>query len=252
MNFYEFIGAFIGDGSIIYNPPRTYRVEFAGNAKEQKDYFLKISNLLYKLTKKRPLTRIKKEKLGESLRLEFNNKKFVEYLINEIKIKFKNKSHNTEIPKQFLQWKYSKHIIRGIFETDGSLYFSKSKKFKYPTYPRIEIKTCSEKLLNQIKNILKQKDFKVTSNSVVSDTTIRLYLSGPMMLKKWVNEIGFSTEKNLTKYLLWRRLGYYKPKITLRSRLWLLKGSVVESGKASACRAEDCGFKLAEGSKLWL
>ena len=71
----------------------------------------------------------------------------------------KNKTFNAAIPEKYDEWKYTKHIIRGIFETDGSLFFSKSKRSKYPAYPRIEIKSASKRLIAQISNALKQKDF---------------------------------------------------------------------------------------------
>ena len=43
------------------------------------------------------------------------------------------------------------------------------------------------------------------------------------MLEKWIKEIGFSSKKNITKYLLWKKLGYYIPKSTLKERESLLK-----------------------------
>ena len=43
------------------------------------------------------------------------------------------------------------------------------------------------------------------------------------MLQKWITEIGFSSNKNWSKYFLWKKLGYYVPRITLPERLSILK-----------------------------
>ena len=134
------------------------------------------------------------------------------------------KAEKVEIPSKYMKWNYCKHIIRGIFESDGCLYFSKSKVFKYPTYPRIEIKTLSKKLANQLFTILKRNNFKVNKRTNRSDGTTNVYLSGDAMLEKWLNKIGFSSHRNLTKYLLYKKLDYYIPKISYKERLVLLKG----------------------------
>ena len=51
----------------------------------------------------------------------------------------------------------------------------------------------------------------------------KIYLSGEIMLNKWIKEIGFGNINTITKYNLWKKLGYYIPKITLNQRRKLLK-----------------------------
>ena len=51
----------------------------------------------------------------------------------------------------------------------------------------------------------------------------KIYLSGEIMLEKWVKEIGFSNLATITKYDLWKKLGFYIPKITFEERKKLLK-----------------------------
>ena len=58
--------------------------EIVGDAKDDQEYFSKISELLLKLTNKKPKRLVRKEKLGNSLRLHLYSKKFVEYIINDI------------------------------------------------------------------------------------------------------------------------------------------------------------------------
>ena len=130
-----------------------------------------------------------------------------------------NKTFSISIPKKLMPWKYSRHIIRGIFETDGCIYFSYSRKSKYPTYPRIEIKSSSKILVSQIVNTLKIRNFKFYCKKSKGKRTFSITLSGEKMLKKWVNEIGFSNQRNISKYKFWKEKRFYIPKMPLKDRL---------------------------------
>jgi len=184
MNIYELIGIIIGDGNIMYNKKhRNYWLEITGNAEEDLDYFMRIKKIIEKKSKNKVRIWIKKEKLGKGLRLRINDKKFVEYLIYKLGPPFGKKTFSIEIPKKFLIWKYSRYIIRGICESDGCIYFSKSRLIEYSTYPRIEIRTSSNKLIKQVILILKKQDFNI--QLLKCGKTAKLYVSGPEMLNKW-------------------------------------------------------------------
>ena len=92
------------------------------------------------------------EKYGKTLKMTFSNKKFILFLLNDLNLNFKNKTFEGEIPEDFLGWSKSKHVIRGLFETDGSLYFTRTKPSNLAKYPRLEIKTSSKKLSLQLVN----------------------------------------------------------------------------------------------------
>lgn len=229
MNLYELIGLIIGDGSIIYKTnKRIYRLTISGDVKEDREYFEVISKFIYSLCNKKPKIRERKVIIGgalkgHSLELYINNKKFVEYLINELEISYgKDKAFKVKIPNKFLNWEFSKHILRGILESDGSLFFSKSKVIKYPSYPRLEIRTSSVNLAHQVFGILKCRNYKVILMKTKYGD-FKVYLSGEKMLNKWIEEIGFSNWNTISKYELWNRLGYYIPRISLVQREKALK-----------------------------
>ena len=92
----------------------------------------------------------------------------------------------------------------------------------YPSYPRIEIRTSSKNLAFQIFKLLKNKNFKIQFMKT-KYKDYKVYLSGEVMLNKWVKEIGFSNINTTSKVNLWRKLGYYIPRITLEQRRKLLK-----------------------------
>lgn len=217
-NIYELIGVIIGDGYIKYMPKHgVYTLEITGNAYHEVDYYEKIKNFLSFHTKKTPKVYVKNETKGKSLKLILNSKEYVELLINRYKIPYQNKGSTVKIDDKFIPWRYSRHIVRGIFETDGSLFFSKISGIR--KYPRLEIKTASDRLAYQIIEILSNKGFRVNIISPKKDKCYRIYLSGPKMLEKWVNEIGFSTINNISKYLFLKKVGVYVPKMPFEERV---------------------------------
>ncbi len=256
----ELIGLIIGDGHIAYNTDkRIYRLTISGDVKEDKKYFKKISNVIFKITNRRP--KIRKRKVivrgvhkGNSLVLYIDYKKFMEYLINKLELTYgSDKAFKVIIPNKFLNWNYSKYILKGIFESDGSLYFSKSKVIKYPSYPRLEIRTSSRRLAYQIFEILKKRNYRIQIMKTKYNN-FKVYLSGEEMLNKWINEIGFSNINTMTKHKLWQKLGYYIPRITAKQRQKVLKskinpyyykGSVAQSGKCPRLQSGLSGFKIS-------
>src|SRR3989338_5041782 len=223
LNFPELVGIILGDGHIYHYPSHhIYGLEISGNASEDREFFERIADYLEPIAGKRPKIRVKNHELGKSLQLLVYGKNFAYKLIN-LGIPFKNKSFTATIPSQYLPWCHSKHVLRGLFETDGSLYFSKLGG-KH-TYPRLEIKSSSNQLIKQIFDIFSKHGYNPHTISKKSDKTSAVYLSGSHKIDKWAKEIGFGSKKNLSKYLLWKKLGYYLPKSTLEERLKRLHNS---------------------------
>ena len=193
----------VGDGCVRYYPEkRVYTIEITGNADDEKDYFEKISNFLQKKFNKTPRIYIKHLSNGKALKLALNGKAICEYFM-DMGIT-KAKTYTATVPSCIQNWQQAKDFLRGLFEADGSLYFSKSKQIPHPNYPRLEIKTVSPDLARGVYKILSKNGFNVQFR--YDGITNRIYLSGEKMLYKWMREIGFSSEKNQTKYLLWKRL----------------------------------------------
>jgi len=207
MDIYELIGIIIGDGHIIFDPKESqYRLEIFGNASEDNEYFNDIADFIEKLIKIRPHIRRRSGKEANCLVLYINNKGLIEHLINGFRLPYGNKTYNVKIPKNLVNWKFSRNIIRGIFESDGSLYFSRIKNHKYPKYPRVTIRSVSKSLIKQLKWILEKKGFSVHKHKDKNGLAIKLYISGYFMFNKWLKEIGFSNPKTISKILLRNKL----------------------------------------------
>lgn len=195
----ELIGAIIGDGCIRYKPEMNqYYLEIVGNKDEEKQYFDHLKNILK--TEFNLDAHIKTRARG--LRLKVYSKLFVEFLINELNLHYnKEKGQNIIIPKQIIQnSELLKYCIRGITDTDGSLFLS--KKSHREDYPAIEISTTSKGLTLQLKEVLSNK-FRIGFRTYQPKgflTIYRLSLNGEGMVDKWYNEIGFSNQRNINRY----------------------------------------------------
>ena len=117
-------------------------------------------------------------------------------------------------------------------DTDGSLSF-KSKDGRPHDYPVIKISMASKNLISQVHKLLKNMGFKAYLNLDervydkrfdMFDVKSTLYLNGKTNLIKWVEKIGFSNEKHMTRYRVWELTGICPPKTTLIKRKSILNG----------------------------
>ena len=154
----------------------------------KKEFNLKSSIQLGKKEKVRTLKIFSKSLLNELIRIGFPLGK---------------KGQKLKIPKKFLKlpWKYQKFIIRGLFDTDGSIYARKDENYKYP---HISITTKSKKLMKQLYILLRKRGYPVwvtkPNNSKLAES---LVLKGIENTKKWMEDIGSSNHKHIFKYQHW-------------------------------------------------
>jgi len=195
----ELIGAIIGDGSIRYCPEiNQYYVEIVGNINEENEYFNYLNDIFVKELDLKTSIKIR----GRGLRLRVYSKAFVEFLVYQLKLPYnKYKCANIMIPDVILNdYLLLNSCLRGIMDTDGSLFFADKGYRK--DYPTIEISTISSKLAQQLNTILSIK-FRVGFRNYKQDKFQRIYrisLNGEKMVDEWYKEIGFSNKRNLNKY----------------------------------------------------
>ncbi len=187
----ELIGCIIGDGNI-YDKSVSY-VELAGDADKDRLYF---ENVLYGLVKNELEYEPKIFFHSGALRLRINNKMFVRFL-NGIGIPSGyGKSKSVLVPPSLIgsSIEVKKSYIRGIFDTDGSVYYDKRSLYKKP-YIRIELHMFNDMLLSQIRGVLVSLGLPVA----YSVKRQALYFNGYENVKKYIDEIGFSNPRHLKK-----------------------------------------------------
>ena len=201
----ELVGAIIGDGNI-YRKFNKYRIGFTGDIINDREYFEYLSKLIKKEWNKDAKIGI----AGRGLRIVINSKDTCNFLINDLELPYgEGKGEKVVIPKKIIgNWNLCKNTIRGIVDTDGSVFVSKKPRIE--RYPSIEIGTTSTNLAIQLKEILEARGFRVnkirvamSKNSVLPIN--RIALNGKVQLRKWLDEIGFSNP-----YKMKRALSYLK------------------------------------------
>ena len=184
----ELIGVIIGDG-YIYRKNRKYQIGIVGSPITDKEYFERLKQLILQEWGKE----VKEIFRYRGLRMVFNSKEVCTFLIDELKMFHgKGKCQNTTIPLQiYNNWNLAKNTLRGIADTDGSVFVSKKPGIE--KYPSIELTTTSEKLSTQLKNLLISQGFranarlekriKINPNALPS---YKIALYGQKNLKKWM------------------------------------------------------------------
>lgn len=196
----ELIGAIIGDGHI-HTLNCKYVVGFTGHPVKDWSYFLYLQKLISEVWGLKPRVYVR----SNGVRMRFNSKSVVKRLINYFELPCnKGKCLSVRIPRKIIcDWWGVKEVIKGIFDTDGSVFTS--NKPGASNYPSIEITASSKQLAFQLKKILERKGFKLakvrnykSKNS--RNTTYKVPLYGFKNLEKWFAEIGSSNPTKHNKF----------------------------------------------------
>lgn len=188
----EFVGALIGDG-YLESTPGHYRFGLVGHPENDMEYYVYLRQIAYDLWQKSPSIGVR----ARGLRMTISSKEAYTLLTSELGLPIGHrKSSEVLIPSQILSdWGLLRRCIRGIFDTDGSVF--SSKKPRVANYPSLEITTSSVGLANQIRDALLAHGYRVAKirsyksrHSVLRSYKICLY--GRRNLAKWMEEIGSS------------------------------------------------------------
>ena len=190
----EIIGAFIGDG-FTGKYGNSYIVQFTGDGNLDQDYHL---NTLTPLIKElSPGSNPKLTKKDNTLRLTIYSKEFHNLLTKRFRFKKGVKVYTVNIPEEILESKNYTIInrcIRGIFDTDGYVFFDKRGSYNRP-YLRIGVQMVSPELIKLLHNLLNKQGIKAT----ITRDCRKVQINGFNECKKFVNIIGFSNYRHLRK-----------------------------------------------------
>ncbi len=185
----EFIGAILGDGNIYDRRP--YYVEMCGNPINDLDYY------------KQVLLPIVSNELGKNprlylrdggLRFRINQKSFVKWL-KEIGLPAGEAKGSATIPNFIASSrKLLARCIRGLYDTDGSVYFDRRHAYLKP-YPRTELQMTNEALLEQVDRVLDQMEIR--HSLVRRRASLSLETAGVESLGRYLQTIGFSNPYHL-------------------------------------------------------
>jgi len=139
---------------------------------------------------------------------------------------------NIKIPDFiFINKKLQIACLRGLMDTDGSLAFRKGDYSNY-SFPIVKFSSKSKNLCVQVCRILDNLKLSYTVQFNIKQydkRTKRIYIKneiciqGKKNLEKWMKIVGFHNIAQITKYLVYKKLGYCLPRTTLQKRLDILK-----------------------------
>lgn len=230
----ELLGAHIGDGCISENE-RYSEYYLGGDITEEKDYHDNWIGPLFNAKIMRPL--FNKDVVYKSHQkvgiygFHIFNKNLVNFF-KDFGICSGSKI-NVGIPSEILKDKsLTTRFLRGLFDTDGNLFFDKNRSAKSPKNdrPMIKIGTVSIKLANEVHSALTHLGFhpamkkphkgKKDKNFVY---TVQIYRIGDV--NRYIEEIGFKNPKHFTKWQVYKKFGYCPSHTRLSERLALLSNS---------------------------
>ena len=199
--FYEFYGILVGDGCLSdFNCCGKHHtvIRIDGHGTDDRAYYKDylIPEIFNCFGKKVVL---KKRKDCNGLFLYFESKEIFNLMKEEFCFPVGKKGKITLNQDVLSNPKKLKLALRGIMDTDGSLYFTKNNS-KVRNYPIIELSSHSEPLIRQLYTALLTLGF----NPKIRTDKQSVKLNGRKQLEKWVSKIGFSNPKNKAKYVSWR------------------------------------------------
>ena len=195
--FLEFYGVLLGDGWLSkwnYKNKTITLIGISGNANLDRDFFLYLKKNIKILFNRNAY--LKERPRYNSIELNFSHKSFLQKIHDQLGFPIGQKL-NLEISEQIYNLGYEKmrYVIRGIFDTDGCVYFDKTPVGK--PYPCISIKMKAPILIQQLSDMLLREGFKIRREEWKSVEQIKL--KGKKQLTKWMKEIGSSNSRNLNK-----------------------------------------------------
>jgi len=224
------MGVHLGDGHLgIHRSGNgvSYLVCYSGHAIDELGFHQEvIAPLLKRLFNKAPPTRIERR---TSLRTAFCSKAVLTFMTQVVGLPLGPKD-SADIPQLIKEGGFFQKVafLRGIADTEFSLTFKKKYKDTH-YYPVIEYATSCKALALSLKQMLAGFGLNACYFSYLSrryekkHVTHQLTINGKKALEKWMDTIGFSSEKHLTKYGVWKREGFLPPYTTLPQRKAMLR-----------------------------
>ena len=192
-NTAEFVGILLGDGSISIRAKGKgqNRIKITFNSSE-KQYIDFVSNLMENITGIKPILKFRKNENTADLFLF--KKEAVEKML-EFGLKLSPKRNSAEVPYEILNSSFDLDLVRGYFDTDGSVIITNNNG---TIYPRLEMKVCPSPMQTQIPSILQKYGFRFGIYNCGNGEK-RIQMNGKGQLEKWTNLIGFHNEKHGVK-----------------------------------------------------
>jgi intein/homing endonuclease len=209
----EFFGILSGDGYLLIKG-RIHRFGITLNLTEDEKYRHYVISLVNELFDVFPSTLIR---VYQNTFEIFINSKAITGFIKSLGFPNGIKMNKLQIPPWILRRKkFIRRFLRGLFDTDGCLFFAKRGTYKLNEYPVIEIKSYDKYFISSVAEALKIIGFKPLLQKD------RIQFNGKKWLEKWKKQIEFKNLNSISRYLIWKKFNYCPPNTDLNFRLDML------------------------------
>ncbi|MBI2628627.1 hypothetical protein HYW74_00925 [Candidatus Pacearchaeota archaeon] len=195
----EFVGVMLGDGCIgIYDCKAGNRIKKQYQLKvtldsRNKEYSDYVYNLIKDILEVEPKPYLKKDENTIDIRV-FKKDKIL-FILNDIGLELSPKWNRAKIPEKFLDKNWGLFVLRGLFDTDGSVTRFNNHGI---IYPRLELRLSPSPMQDQVIDILRKNNFNYKIQKLERGK-IKIRLSGINELKKWKAMVGSSNELYLNR-----------------------------------------------------
>lgn len=174
----EFVGAFVGDGCLsrykrTNRKGHTEELQFTGSWNKDSQYYLEIIQPILKKHFNFE-GNLAHRKDDNTVRLRTTKKEIVSFL-KDLEFEPGPKNKTVKIPKEILEdSSLHKSFLRGLFNTDGSIYKRYNKQYEnhpkfYSKYKIIQFKLASKELIFQLNHLLKELGFAPNRVTRIND-----------------------------------------------------------------------------------
>ena len=188
----EFVGIMFGDGHM-----SKYQAMVTTNSVTDLEHGAYVASLMQQLFGIKTRTSVKRS--SRAIDVVASSRTLVDFLHSKGMPLGNKISHNLSVPRWILgNVQYRKSFVRGLFDTDGSVYLDKHVvKGKLYRHLGCTITSYADRLLSDIVNILVAMDFRPTNRPTQKSVFIRRQSE----IHRYFKEIGTSNPKHLERYL---------------------------------------------------
>ena len=230
----EIVGLCFGDGSLTRRHSGKnkgkLRFQMRGNITEDREHYDNyIKPLFDEIIAEIPTTRYNGKKPYYGISTE--SSKICNYLVSlGVPVGIKKELRT---PEWILEDKnLMKSFLRGIFDTDGSVFCRKDYNYLEKGYTKIRIMfgSTSENLILSISKILESLEIKhLVIKPYIQKTRNWANLNriqiDNLNVIKYFNLVGSNNPKHITKFEVWKRFGICPPRTTIEQRYSMLQES---------------------------
>lgn len=186
----EFIGVLLGDGCIMdYKNHKELKITL--HSHDDLSYSKYLESLFFDIFNLKIRTYFRKNENTMDLRIV--SKQLIKFLLDDLGLVSSPKKKRAKIPNKFMD--YGLDVLRGYFDTDGSLVITNNNG---TIYPRIEMKVCDSPMQEQFILLLKEAGFRFGVYNLANGA-VRLQLNGKDQLTEWIKLVGSKNTKHTDK-----------------------------------------------------